>query len=146
MEIVLDNGMRVYRDASAVRQISDIVVGYLLIWESQDFVQILLKRWIKISLKPSWKSKVLFIKSRVYPLDNNARCLVDNTFDEMHKQGHLQFTTDLTLFSFPVFIIWKTDVQGKKKSRAVVDICKLNEWVLSDSYFLLLQSEIIANI
>ncbi len=30
-------------------------------------------------------------------------------------------------FSFPVFVIYKSDSEGKKKGRAVVDICKFNE-------------------
>ena len=58
----------------------------------------------------------------------------------------MKFKSDPTPFSFSVFIIWKSDSEGKKKSRAVVDICKLNDLVLPNSYPLLLQSEIIANV
>lgn len=32
----------------------------------------------------------------------------------MHKLGHLEYTTDSNLFSFPVFVIYKTDSHGKK--------------------------------
>lgn len=67
-------------------------------------------------------------------------------FDEMHKQGRLKFTTNPTPFSFLVFVVWKSDSDGKTKYRAVVDIRKLNDLVLLDSYLLPLQSEIIANI
>ena len=67
-------------------------------------------------------------------------------FDKMHKQGRLEYTTDLIPFSFPVFIIWKTDLHDKRKGRAVVDIQKLNNLVLPDSYPLRLQLEIIANV
>lgn len=34
METVLENGIRVFGDASAVKQISDLVARYLSIWES----------------------------------------------------------------------------------------------------------------
>lgn len=64
----------------------------------------------------------------------------------MYKQGRLKYITDPTPFSFPVFVIYKIDSHGKRKGRAVVDIRKLNNLVLPDSYPLLLQSEIIANI
>lgn len=47
---------------------------------------------------------------------------MDNTFNKMYKQRQLKFTTDLTSFNFLVFVIWKTDDQGKKKDRPVVDI------------------------
>ena len=64
----------------------------------------------------------------------------------MHKQGPLEYITDPTHFNFPVFVIYKTDSHGKRKGRAVVDIRKLNDLVLFDSYPLSLQLEIIANV
>lgn len=45
-----------------------------------------------------------------------------------------------------MFVIYKTDFHGKRKGRAVVDIRKLNNLVLPDSYPLPLQSKIIANV
>ncbi len=64
----------------------------------------------------------------------------------MHCLGRLKFTTGHTPFSFPVFVVWKLDVEGKRKGRAVVNIQKLNNMVLPDFYPLPLQSEIIANV
>lgn len=77
---------------------------------------------MKISLKPGWESKVSSIKLRVYPLGNEARHVIDNTFDKMYKQSRLKFTTNLMPFSFLIFVVLKADAQGKKKGRAVVDI------------------------
>ena len=105
METVLKNGIRMYRDASAVKQISYLVIEYSSIWESQGFVQIPPERWMKIPLKHGWEAKVSAIKQRVYSLDNDTRHLVDNTFDEIHKQRRLTFTTDSTPFRFPVFVV-----------------------------------------
>lgn len=101
---------------------------------------------MKVPLKPGWESKVSALKPRVYPLGNESRRLVDDTFDEMHAQERLRFTTEPTPFSFSVFVVWKMDFQGRKKGRAVVDIRKLNKLVLPDSYPLPLQSEIIGNV
>ncbi len=75
-----------------------------------------------VPLKPGWKSKVSSIKPRIYPLGNEVWQVVDDKFDEMHKQGRLEYTTDPTLINFPVFIIYKTDSHGKKKGRTIVDI------------------------
>ena len=146
METVLENGIKVFGDADAVRQISDLVAEYPSIWESQGFVQIPLEQWMTVPLKPGWKAKVSAIKPRVYPLRNDARWLVDDTFNKLHQQDRMKFTSDPTPFSFPVFVVWKSDSESKKKGRAVVDICKLNDLVLPNSYPLPLQSEIIANI
>lgn len=101
---------------------------------------------MKILLKPDWETKVSFIKSRVYSLGNNVQQLVENIFNKMYKQRSLKFTTDPTSFSFPVFVIWKIDARGKKKGRSIIDIRKLDKLLLSNSYLLLLQSEIIANV
>lgn len=87
-----------------------------------------------VLLKPGWESKVSAIKPQIYPLGNKTRHVVDNTFDEMHKQDHLQYTMDLTPFSFLIFVIYKTDHQGRRKGRVVVDIWKLNKLVLPNSY------------
>ena len=146
MEMQLDNGVRVYRDKAAVREIFELVAQPLSIWESEGFVQILPERWMKVHLKPGWESKVAAIKPRVYPLKNDSRRVVDETFDEMHRQGRLQFTADTIPFSFPVFIVWKPDGNAQKKGRVVFEIRKLNEMGLPDTYLLPLQSEIIAHV
>ena len=101
---------------------------------------------MKVPLKPGWEAKVSAIKPKVYPLGNKACQLVDKTFDKMHHLGRLKFTTEHTPFSFFVFVVWKLDAESKRKGRVVVDIQKLNDMVLPDSYSLPLQSEIIANV
>lgn len=99
-----------------------------------------------VPLKPGCESKVSTIKPQIYPLGKKARRVVDDTFDKLHKQGHLEYTTDPISFSFAILIIYKTDSHGKRKDRKVVDIRKLNNLVLPDFYPLPLQSEIIANV
>lgn len=109
LETVLSNGVRVYGDTTTVRQIAELVAKYPTIWEFQGFVQISPERWMTVPLKLGWKSKVSAIKPRIYSLGNEARHVVDNTFDEIYKPGRLQYTTNQTLFSFLVFVIYKTD-------------------------------------
>ena len=101
---------------------------------------------MKVPLKPGWEAKVFAIKPRVYPLGNEAHQLVDETFNEMYCLSRLKFKSEHIPFSFPVFVVWKLDAEGKRKGRAVVDIRKLNEIVPPDSYPLPLQSKIIANV
>ena len=52
IETVLENGIRVFGDASIVQQISNLVAEYPSIWESRDFVQIPPEQWIRVTLKP----------------------------------------------------------------------------------------------
>lgn len=146
LETELPNGIKIYGDKDAVEQITRLVNEYPSIWESSGFVQVPPERWMKVHLKSGWESKVSAIKPRVYPLGNNSKQLVDQTFDEMHRLGRLKYTDAHTPFSFPVFVVWKTTADGEKKDRAVVDIRKLNDLVIPDTYPLPLQSDIIASV
>lgn len=101
---------------------------------------------MKIHLKPGWEIKVLTIKPKIYPLNIKGKRLVDKTFDKMQHFGRLKYTTSYTSFSFPVFVIYKTNAKGEKKGYAVVNICKLNNLVILDAYTLFLQSNIFASI
>lgn len=71
IETVLDNEIKVYGDASTIKQILNLVAEYSSIGESQGFVQICPEWWMKILLKPGWEAKVSSIKPRGYPLGNN---------------------------------------------------------------------------
>ncbi len=52
METVLDNGVKVYGDIVAIKQIANMVAEYPTIWESKSFVQIPPERWMIVPLKP----------------------------------------------------------------------------------------------
>ena len=67
-------------------------------------------------------------------------------FDKMQHLGRLKYTTSYTPFSFPVFVVYKTNAKEEKKERAVVNIRKLNNLVIPDAYPLPLQSDIIASV
>ena len=146
METTLENGIRLYGDKHAVTLLAQLIAEYPSIWESEGFVPIPPKRCMKVPLKPDWKAKISAIKPKMYPLGNEAHQIVDKTFDKMHCLSRLKFTSGHILFSFLVFVIYKLDAKSKRKNRAVINIQKLNNMVLLDSYPLPLQSEIIANV
>lgn len=100
---------------------------------------------MRVHLKLGWETKVSNIKPKVYPLGIEAKCLVDKMFNKMQHLGCLKYTTSHIPFSFSVFVIYKTNVKGKRKGHAVVDIRKLNDLVVPDAYPLPLQSDIIAS-
>lgn len=77
---------------------------------------------MKLPLKARWKAKVPAIKPRMYPLGNEAHQLLDEIFDKIYCLGHLKFSTIYIPFSFSVFVVWKTDTEGKRKGRTVLDI------------------------
>lgn len=101
---------------------------------------------MKVHLKLRWETKVSAIKPRVYLLGIKAKRLVNKTFDKMQRLSRLKYTTSYTSFSFPIFVVYKTNTKGEKKRYTVVNIRKLNDLVIPDAYPLPLQLNIIANV
>lgn len=66
IETMLDNKIKMYGDTITVKQISELVSQYPSIWKSQGFVQISPEQWMKVQLKLGCKSKLSFIKPKVY--------------------------------------------------------------------------------
>lgn len=76
------------------------------------------------------------IRLKIYPLGNESKKLVDDMFDKLQRQGYLVYIQTHTPFSFSVFGVWKSRLNGSKKRRAVFDIQKFNNLVVLDLYFL----------
>lgn len=98
-----------------------------------------------ILLKSDWEERVPKT-ARVYPLSSKSRKVIDATFDKLHNQGQLSWTSESTLFSFPVFVVWKMLPDGTRKGRAVVNIQGLNAVTQTDVYLLLLQVDMVSSI
>lgn len=96
---------------------------------------------------PGWEQHKL--PSKVYDLSQKDREHIDQTFDELHKQGRMSWSKHPTPFGFPVFVVWRAvqvDGQTHRKGRAVVDIRGLNFITVRDTYPLPLQGEIILSV
>lgn len=141
-ETRLPNGVMVYGDPQVTRALSDLVAEFPQVWEDTGFVNVPKDEWMKIPLKKDWQSRVNS-RAKIYPLGIKDREVVDRVFDELHEQGRLEYTKNATPFSYPVFVVWKTLPNEKRKSRPVVDIRGLNDLILRDAYASPLQSEIV---
>ena len=64
--------------------------------------------------------------ARVYPLSQKDRDEVNKVFDKMHAQGKMNYSTQSTPYSYPVFMVWRTMTNGARKGRIVMDIQGLN--------------------
>lgn len=141
-EVTLRNGVNIYaRDQCHYDEFCALVEEFPKLWQDAGFVNVPEEEWLRIPLREDWQSRVTG-KARVYPLGVRDRELVDTTFNELHEQGRLDWTTKNTPFSYPVFVVWKDTPDGRK-GRVVVDIRGLNQLVVPDAYPLPLQSDII---
>ena len=146
-ETLLPNGVTMHGPAQgpATVRLAEVVTAYPKLWEDSGFVDIPQDQWMRIPLKPGWEDKVDG-SAKTYPVGEKDRKVIDKTFDELHDQGRLEWTTESTPFSYPIFVVWRTLPNGERKGRAVVDIRKLNEITQPDAYPLPLQSDIIATV
>ena len=142
-EVRLENGIRVYGAPDDVRALEALTKEFPTLWEEGGFVKIPEKNWMKLPLRSDWESRVNG-RAKVYPVGIKDKEVMDKTFDKMHAMGRLEWTKGPTPFSFPVFVVWKTNNEGITKGRPVVDIRGLNDLLIPDAYPLPGQSEVIA--
>jgi hypothetical protein len=146
LETVLPNGVTVYglEGTLEVQQLADVVNSYPEIFQdSGGFVNIDQSEWMKIPLLDNWQEMIPKRQARVYPQGNDAKEVIDRTFNGLHETGRMSWSTKGTPFSWPVFVVWKTAKQ-KRIGRAVVDMRGLNHLALRDAYPIPLQSDILS--
>ena len=71
-----------------------------------------------IPLKPGAKPTA----AKVYQLGPEDCKLIDETFDLLHRQSKIEWSTEPTQFGAPVFVIWRTLATEEQKKRVVTDI------------------------
>lgn len=102
---------------------------------------------MQISLKDCWED--IKLSNKVYPLEQNNKKYVDDTFDKLHQQKQMERTSSSTSISLLVFVVWRNILEKnfiKQKGRAVVNIRKLNMIVVKNSYLLPLLNDMIASV
>ena len=142
LEHVLPNGITVYGSQEEASQIAAVAQEFPEIWTDRGTtVDIPENEWMPIHLKPDAVPK----PSRVYPVGKKDRDIIDETFNEMHEHGKLEWVTQPTKFSYPCFVVWR-DTPAGRKGRVVIDIRGLNKIAETDSYPMPLQSDLISAI
>ena len=140
LEHVMPNGVTIYGKPDVAGQFAQLLDQHQdLFIDKGQTVDIPESEWMPIPLKPNVTSK----PGKVYPVGRPDKEVIDATFDKMHDEGKMSWSTQPTPFSYPVFVVWK-DTPNGRKGRVVVDIRELNKITEVDSYPLPLQSEIIS--
>ena len=124
-----------------IKTFTELVNAYFKLWIDQEFVELSEKNWMRISLKTNWEKKIKE-KVKIYFLNMKNKTVIDETFDEFHKEKKLFWTTNATFFSFFCFVVWRDNFENKKE-RIVVDIRNLNAIIQSDAYSISFQFDII---
>lgn len=144
-ETTMPNGVKIYGSPEQSKALESLVTEFASVWVDTGFANVPEDEWMTVQLRDDWQDK-LSTKVKVYPLGIKDRAVVDKVFDELHKQGRLEWTKNATPFSFPVFVVWRSVPDGERKGRPVVDIRGLNDLVVPDAYAVPLQSDIISRL
>jgi hypothetical protein len=121
-----------------------LVNDYSSLWKSGKFFKLLMNQRIRISLKSNCETTISE-KLKMYSLEVKDKKLIDQIFDDLQTKKRFKLIIELTIFSYLLFVVWKT-VNDKKKRRVVVNIKDLNFMILSDVYFFSLQADIISTV
>jgi hypothetical protein len=111
------------------------------IWKNERFIDVSKKQWMRLSLKKEWQDK-LIVKIKIYSLDTNDRKVINDIFNCLQTQSKLKFTIVAISFAYSVFFMWTIKIDVRKK-RAIMNIRELNNFLVSDVYFVSSQFEII---
>lgn len=130
------HGVTVFGDAAQRKQLCSILEKFRVWEDTGETIDIPVDRWMKIPLVPDWQSKIN-TKPRPYPASPKDNAVINEIFDRLHEQHRMEWSTQPTPFTFPVFVVWRTvlkDGVPVQKGRAVIDIRGLNRITEKDSY------------
>ena len=86
--------------------------------------------------------------SKVYPMSQKDREFIDKEFDKLQTQDKLEYTSQPTPYSYPIFVVWRTvhrpDEPPERKGRVVVNIRGLNKATIPNTYPMPLQTDVTA--
>ena len=143
-ETLLINEITIYSDASTLYWITKIVSQYPQLWEDWDnIVNVSESEWMNILLLNNWRELYKAEQVKVYSLRKQNKELVDKTFNKLHTENCLEWASTVISFTYLCFVIWR-DTQEGCKGRVVVNIQALNKIMMSDTYSVSSQAEILA--
>lgn len=137
VDFKLNSGITIYgvQNSDQGNVLANICNQFKDVFEDKGtLVDIPIEEWMRIPLRSDWESRLPARGARVFPQGIKQRELIDTTFDKLHEQERMTFSSKATPFSAPVFVVYKTLPNGVRSGRVVVDIRDLNQMVLRDVY------------
>ena len=80
----------------------------------------------------------------MYSFEIRDKKIIDNTFDELHRQKKLSYITESISFNFSCFVVWRDS--SEKKNRIVMNIRDLNAIFQFDAYSISFQFDVLQTV
>jgi hypothetical protein len=133
----------VYKIANTQQRLFDVIAKFSFLWDKIEnfMINIFENQWMSITLKLDARIET----TKVYSMSSSERELIDETFNKLHEQDKMHWTTKFITHETSIFVIWRM-INEKKKNKMIVNIRELNKIVKSDSYSMSLQIDIISTV
>ena len=123
--------------------ISAMINDFSSLWQDIESVKnVPESKWMNISLFDNWRELYKSDQTRIYPLDQKNKNVIDKKFDKLHAQDRIKWIVTTTFFFFSYFIIWKTTLKERKK-RMIINIRALNKIIILNVYLVFSQADIL---
>ena len=140
-KVRLFNESMIYDNDETRTAFANFIAEFLSLWDDRDFIDVSQDKWMRISLKSDWQTKINE-KAKIYSFDIKNKAVLNKTFDELHMKSRIKWANKATSFSYSMFVTWKI-VNDIRKERTVIDIRDFNDLIVLDAYSISSQSNII---
>ena len=145
LESKLSNQATGYGNQPTIEALNKVVNNYPDLWvDHGNTAKVPESEWMEIPLVNNWMELYKPGQACVYPVGQKDCEVIDQAFDKLHEQGRMEWTTQVTPFTYPCFVVRKNLADRRKKGRVVVDIRSLNKITLPDTYPVPSRSDILS--
>ena len=145
LESKLSNQATGYGNQPTIKALNKVVDNYPDLWADHgNTAKVPESEWMEIPLVNNWMELYKPGQACVYPVGQKDCEVIDQAFDKLHEQGRMEWTTQVTPFTYPCFVVRKNLADRRKKGRVVVDIRSLNKITLPDTYPVPSRSDILS--
>ena len=141
---VLSFDIIIYDISQVVEVIVEIINVFFSPWQNDEFmVKLLSKKWMFIILQSNAK----LLSSKVYSMSQKNQKFINKKFDKLQTQNKLKYINQFISYNYSIFVVWrivhKSNEFSKRKSRVVVNIKNLNKAIISNTYLMSFQANVI---
>ncbi len=104
----------VYEIANIQQRLFDMTAKFSSLWDKIEnfMINIFEDQWMSITLKLDARIET----TKVYSMNSNEKKLIDETFNKLHEQNKMHWTTKLITHEASIFVIWRM-INEKRKTK-----------------------------
>ena len=86
LDYVLPNGVTTYGN---IPEFTKVINEFPSVWKEEGFADLPEHEWMRIPLRSDWEEKAPKT-ARVYPMGEDSKRIIDETFDKLHQKGRIE--------------------------------------------------------